>query len=127
SFKEILIGTVKNSATENRLIDNFNLKSYLTFEELLQGLKDDEIQGISHDEPLLRFALKNNEDYKGFEILNISFNQSLYAMGFSKKLDAKVKAEFSKKILEYSESNDWKILLSKYDLISDQHLVLEMK
>ena len=127
SFKEILIGTVKNSATENRLIDNYNLKSYLTFEELLLGLKNDEVQAISHDEPLIRFALKNNINYKDFEILNISFNQSLYAMGFSKKLDAKIKAEFSKKILEYSESNDWKILLSKYNLISNQHLILETK
>ncbi len=127
SFKEILIGTVKNSATENRLIDNYNLKSYHTFEELLLGLRNDEVQAISHDEPLIRFALKNNEDFKDFEILNISFNQSLYAMGFSKKLDPKIKSDFSKKILEYSESNDWKILLSKYNLISDQHLVLETK
>ena len=71
--------------------------------------------------------LKNNINYKDFEILNISFNQSLYAMSFFKKLYAKIKAEFSRKILEYSESNYWKILLSKYNLLSDQHLILETK
>ncbi len=126
SFKKIKIGTVKNSATENRLIDYYNIKSYHTFDELLQGLKYDEVQAISHDEPLILFALKNNEEYQDFEILNISFNQSLYAMGFSKNLDAKKKDEISKKILEYTESNDWKILLTKNNLIANQHLILEI-
>ena len=127
TFKKIKIGTVKNSATENRLIDNYNIKSYHTFDELLQGLKDEEVQAISHDEPLIRFAIANNEEYQDFEILDISFNQSLYAMGFSNSLDIKKKNEFSKKILKFTESNEWKILLSKYDLINKQNLVLDMK
>ncbi|MEN8124522.1 MAG: transporter substrate-binding domain-containing protein [Bacteroidota bacterium] len=129
TFKEVTIGTVKGSATERRLLDNYynNLKSYHTFDELLYGLKKDEVQVVAYDEPLLRFVLKNEKDFKDFEFLNISFNQSLYAMGFSKKLSAKKKAEMSQKILEFSESNDWKILLSKYDLINNQRLILETK
>jgi len=125
SFKSVLIGTVKNSATENRLIDNYNIKSYHTFDQLLLGLKNEEVKAISHDEPLIRFALKNNKDYEDFEILNISFNQSLYAVGFSKKMNKNKKDEISRKVLEFTESNDWKILLKKNNLMDNQNLILE--
>ena len=126
-FKKITIGVVSKSATEQRLINNnwSNLKSYHTFDELMKGLDKNEVQAATHDEPLLRFAINNNKDYKDFEFIDITFNQSLYAMGFSKTLDTKIKDEISKKILEYKESNDWKVLLSKYNLIGEQQLILE--
>jgi len=126
-FKEITIGTVLRSATEQRLENNYwsNLKSYHTLEELLQGLKNNEVQIATHDEPILRYAIGHNDKYNDFEFLNMSFNQSLYAIGFSKKLDITKKEEISRKILEFSESNDWKILLTKYDLLNEQNLMLE--
>ncbi len=129
AFKEHTIGTVKNSATERKLLDNYynNLKTYLTFNELIDGLINDEVQIVAYDEPLLRFVINDNEEFKDYELLNIRFNQSLYAMGFSKKLNARKKAEISRRILEYSESNDWKILLSKYDLIDKGQLILDTK
>ncbi len=127
-FKDIKIGTVKNSVTEQKLLNHYshNLISYNTFDELMQGLKKDEVKGVSYDEPLLRFVLNNNDDFKDYELLNFKFNQSFYAVGFSKKLNEKKKDEISKKILKFTESNDWKILLSKYDLISKQNLILDI-
>lgn len=128
-FTEISIGTVKNSATEERLLDNYynNIKSYHTFNELLDALKQNDIDAIAYDEPLLHYTLHHNEDFKDFELLNISFNQSLYAMAFSKQLNVQKKEMLSRKILAHTESNDWKILLSKYKLIDKQYLILDTK
>ena len=128
-FKAITIGTISKSATEQRLMDNnwSNFKSYHTLNELLSALENNEVQAVTHDEPILRYALNNNDTFKDFNFLNIKYNQSLYAMGFSRSLDAGIKHKLSKKILNFTESNDWKILLSRYSLMNDQNLILSLK
>ena len=129
SFKDVTIGTISKSATEQRLKDNYwdNLKSYHTIDELLQALIKDEIQVATHDDPVLRYAINHNKAYKDIKFLDLRFNQSLYAVGFSKGLDNKKKEELSDKIFQFSEGNDWKILLTKNKLIENQNLILETK
>ena len=129
SFKDLYIGTITKSATEQRLQNNYwnNLKSYHTLDELLQGLNNGEVQVVTHDDPVLRYAVNNNEAYKDFLFLNLRFNQSLYAVGFSKKMNPQKKEELSKKIFHFTEGNDWKILLTKNNLIEHQNLMLETK
>lgn len=129
SFKDITIGTIAKSATEQRLQNNYwnNLKSYHTIEELLQALKKNEVQVATHDDPILRYTVNHDKAFKDFTFLDLRYNQALYAVGFSKGLDAKKKEELSKKIFDFTESNDWKILLTKNNLIEHQNLMLETK
>ena len=129
SFKDITIGTIAKSATEQKLQNNYwnNLKSYHTIDELLQGLEKNEIQVATHDDPVLRYTVNHNKAYADFAFLDVRFNQALYAVGFSKGLNAKKKEELSKKIFQFTETNDWKILLTKNSLIEHQNLMLETK
>ncbi|MEN8187940.1 MAG: transporter substrate-binding domain-containing protein [Bacteroidota bacterium] len=120
-FDEITIGTVMNSATEQWLTDHYyeNLKTYHTFEELVEGIKKDEVDVVAYDEPPIRHLIKNDPK-SNLEILNLSFNESMYSMGFSKKMSTEKKKELSIKILEFTESHDWDALLLEYDLLKDK-------
>jgi len=127
SFKDITIGTINKSATEKILQNNYwnNLKSYHSMDELLQGLIKGEVQAATHDDPILRYAVNNNEAYKDFIFLDLKFNQSFYSIGFSKKMNLNKKEEISKRIFDFTESNNWKLLLTKNNLIEKQNLMLE--
>lgn len=117
SFKAYEIGTVKQSATENWLIDHYfnHVTSYHTFQELVNALDEDKIEAIAYDEPLIRFYLKNMDDKK-YEVSKFSFNKSMYAMAFSKSLDRTYKTQLSDDILRFIETDDWRVLLANYDL-----------
>ncbi|MBU2951997.1 transporter substrate-binding domain-containing protein [Tamlana agarivorans] len=118
TFKNYKIGTVKKSATESWLVNHYfnKVSSYQTFSELMEGLNNDEIQALAYDEPLIRFTLKDLDDSK-YEVSKFSFNTSMYAMAFSKQFDAALKNEISQDIIDYIESNDWRLLLANYDLL----------
>lgn len=120
-YKKIKIGTVNNSATERWLSDNFffNTKSYHTFNELLDGLRNKEIEIVAYDEPLLRYVIKNDENNE-FEMLNIKYNLSMYALGFGEHLDKNRKESISTRVLKVLESPEWERFLAEYNL-HDNH------
>jgi len=117
SYKKHKIGTVSNSATERWLKDNFyyNIKSYHTFENLVDGLRNDEIDIVAYDEPVLRYKILN-DDKKEFELVKVKYNLSMYAFGFNKQLNSAKKQRFSLKLLEIIESSEWKRLLAAFNL-----------
>ena len=117
SYKKSKIGTVSNSATERWLIDNFyyNVKSYHSFDNMLDGLRKEEIDLVAYDEPVLRYEIIN-DNVKEFELIKMKYNLSMYAFGFNKQLDP-VKSQFiSTKLLETIESSQWKRLLGSFNL-----------
>lgn len=122
SYKKQALGTIKDSATEKWLIKNYfnsNLKTYQTFDDMVEALEKNEIKVLVYDEPLLQYAIKNDHGDR-FDLLDLSFNESMYAMGFSKKLNDKIKDELSSKILSFTETSDWKVMLSEFDLQKDK-------
>ncbi len=120
SYKKYRIGTVSNSATERWLMDNFyhNLKSYHTFENLIDGLRNGEIDIVAYDEPVLRYEIKS-DDKKEFELLKLKYNLSMYAFGFSKHMDPEKQQLISTRSLEIIEGSGWKRLLGSFNLDED--------
>jgi ABC-type amino acid transport substrate-binding protein len=117
SYKNSKIGTVSNSATETWLTDNFyfNTKSYHNFDNMIDGLRNKEIEMIAYDEPVLRYEIRN-DDKKEFELMKVKYNLSMYAFGFNKQMDPKKRQHISLKLLESIESSGWKRLLGAFNL-----------
>jgi len=117
SYKKYRIGTVSNSATESWLIDNYyyNVKSYHSFNEMIDDLRKENIDMVAYDEPVLRYEILN-DDKKEFELVKVKYNLSMYAFGFNKQLNSAKKQRFSLKLLEIIESSEWKRLLAAFNL-----------
>ncbi|MFD1315073.1 transporter substrate-binding domain-containing protein [Namhaeicola litoreus] len=117
NFRKKNIGTVNNSATETWLTNHFfsNVKTYESFEELIHGFRENEIDMVAYDEPLLQFTVQN-EPNENWTILNISFNESMYGFGASKQLPLKRRDEVNEKLLHLKETDKWNQLLVEYDL-----------
>lgn len=117
SFRKKNIGTVKDSATEIWLVDHFfsNLTLYESFADLIQGFRNDEIEMVAYDEPLLQYTVQH-ENEENWTILNIPFNESMYGFGASKYLPLDRKGEINKKVLHLKETDKWNQLLVEYDL-----------
>lgn len=118
SFRSSHIGTVQDSATEKWLRNNFftNISTFESFEELVQGFRENEIDIVAYDEPLLQYTIKNEKN-ENWTLLNIQFNESMYAFGASKFLPGTHKEVINHKILLLKESDRWKQLLFEYDLL----------
>ncbi len=117
TYKNVRVGTVKNSATEQWLFDNYfhNVKSYHTYDELLDALRKNKIKVVAYDEPLLKYTVKN--DLKNeFELIRMKFNPSMYSLGFNDDLSENKKEFFNTQLLEVIESRDWRNLLMEYNL-----------
>ena len=116
-FKEKQLGTVESSGTEKWLIDNFfnNIQSYANTEELIEGLRNENIDAVAYDRPLLQNRL-HSDTLSEFTLLDIKYNPQFYAFGLNRELPNELKRKISEAILENTESMDWKVHLSEYDL-----------
>lgn len=117
SFRKKNIGTVKDSATERWLSNHFfiNITTYETYELLIEGFRNEEIDMVAYDEPLLKYTIQN-EPEKKWELLNIRFNESMYGFGGSKFLPGNSRDKINDQILRLKESDRWNQLLMDYDL-----------
>jgi len=120
AYKNASIGTVKNSATEKWLLDNYfhNVKSYHTFDETLEALRQNKIKVVAYDEPLLRYTVKNDPKNE-FELIRMKYNPSMYSFGLNKNLDEQRRKFINTQLLQIIESNDWKRLLNEYSLLEN--------
>ncbi|MDX1652382.1 MAG: transporter substrate-binding domain-containing protein [Brumimicrobium sp.] len=116
-YKEKKIGTVENSATAKWLKDNFykNKVLYPSKEELIEGLKNKEIEAAAYDLPMLKEMLKKNELNK-FEILDIKYNPQYYAIGMNRRVSDTLRKKINTALLKSTESYEWKVILSEYGL-----------
>jgi polar amino acid transport system substrate-binding protein len=117
-YKEMRIGTVQASATEHWLRQNFfrDVHTFAKVEAGLAAVNDETIDVFVYDEPILRYLQKQSEAFAGLEVLPIQFNLQLYAFAFSSALPDDYIDRVSQHLLKYTESSDWDILLSEYDL-----------
>lgn len=116
-FKERKSGTIQSTGTEDYLQHHFFKKivPYSGLTEGLNGLLNNEVDAFLYDEPILKYRIANEDAFQSLEILPIRFDLQFYAFAFSDQHDALNKA-VSQKILEYTESMEWRILLAEYDL-----------
>lgn len=116
-FKEKKLGTVEASGTEKWLKDNFynHVISYKNSTLLIEALRNDEIDAVAYDRPLLQDFLQS-DTLSEFSLPDIKYNPQFYAFGINQNLPKELKRIISELLLEQTESHDWKIVLSEYDL-----------
>ncbi len=116
-FKDKRLGTVEKSGTDKWLKDNFftNKVTYSDMEQLTVALEQKEIDAIAYDRPILQNLIKN-DTLSRFSLPDITYNPQFYGFGLNRELPEELKQKISISVLENTESMDWKVLLSEYDL-----------
>ena len=116
-FKDREVGCIAATSTYEFLKANFfkNVKTYPNLVEGLNALIDQELDAFLYDEPILKYRMNQDSKYKNIELLPIKFNLQFYAFAFSEKNRA-LEKEISKKIIEKTESLEWKMLLTEFNL-----------
>lgn len=116
-FKEQKIGCVGASGTLDYLRTHFfnDIKLYDGLQEGLEGLLNKEVDAYLYDEPILKYRITHEAAFQQLEVLPIKFDLQFYAFAFAKDQE-EVKDLVSQKILEYTESMEWRFILAEYDL-----------
>ncbi len=116
-FKEQKVGCMSASGTLDYLTTHFfnDVKLYNGLQEGLQGLLNQEVDAYLYDEPILKYRITHEAAFQQLEVLPIKFDLQFYAFAFAKEQE-EVKDLVSQKILEYTESMEWRYILAEYDL-----------
>ncbi|MDC8006321.1 transporter substrate-binding domain-containing protein [Aureisphaera galaxeae] len=116
-FKDAKVGTIGNSGAYNFLKENF-FKDVSTYNGLVPGLralKDGEIKAFIYDEPIMKYRIHTDPEFKKIELLPIKFDVQFYAFAFSQDKE-EVEKIISQKILEIMETAEWEIVLNEFGL-----------
>ncbi len=116
-FKEAEVGCIKNSSTNEFLHERFfkNINTYGNVSDGLSDLIDGELDAFLYDEPILRYRIKKDPEFERLRLLPIKFDLQFYAFGLPKK-NVELKNAISQKILEITESIEWRMILNEYSL-----------
>ena len=116
-FKSKKLGTVANSGSFTFLKQRFfkDIHTFTNLKEGLNALAKNEIEGFIYDEPILKYRIDESAEYNFCEVLPVRFDQQNYSFGFAVGQDSLLK-EVSLEIIKITETLDWQILLSEYDL-----------
>lgn len=116
-YKNRPVGSIANSSSTYFLKDNFfnKIEEYQNVNEGLEDLSDNKIDAFLYDEPILKYKLKQNESLDNLRLLPVKFDLQLYAFGLPHR-QAELEKIISQKILEITESHEWKIVLNEYGL-----------
>ena len=116
-FKNKPVGSIESSSSIAFLKDNFfnSVKTYTSVESGLEDLSDKKIQAFLYDEPILKYRLKNQDRFDNIKLLPVKFDLQLYAFGLPKK-HASLEQLISQKILEITESHEWRVVLNEFGL-----------
>ncbi len=117
-YKELPIASVNGSATEKWLRAHF-FKEVREFENLntcLTALDAGEVVAVAYDEPALKEIVRL-DSLGNYHLQETSYNLQLYAFGFSKHVSDTLVEAVSASLLRITESRDYQVVLSEYDLI----------
>ena len=116
-FKERSVGSIKKSSSSEFLKSNFfsDLKLYTNVMDGLIDLNSGNIDAFMYDEPILKFRIKQNNKFDNLQVLPIKFDLQFYAFGLPKNRND-LEQRISQKILEITESHEWKVVLNEYNL-----------
>ncbi|MEM9544921.1 MAG: transporter substrate-binding domain-containing protein [Bacteroidota bacterium] len=116
-YKEHPIGCIKNSSTYEFLEERF-FKNIVEYENVISGLNDlnkKKIEAFLYDEPILRYRLKKDDSFHHLRLLPLKFDLQFYAFGIRKNRP-ELEQQISHKILEITESLEWRVILNEYNL-----------
>jgi len=117
TFKELPVGTIKNSSANGFLQDHF-FKDISTYSGVVPGLKDlndQKIDAFLYDEPILKYRIKQDSAFSNISLLPIKFDVQFYAFGLSKQHSA-LEQKISQRILEIIETQEWQLILNEFGL-----------
>lgn len=108
------VGVIENSAPAEYLSSiGINYTEYSTLDDLFSALRQEDVETIVHDEPIMKFQLFQDQLLEKIEILPVRFNTQYYSFATPRgsALQYKVNAALFRQI-----ENDWGLLLEKYNL-----------
>jgi polar amino acid transport system substrate-binding protein len=116
-YKELPVATVEGSATAEWLEERFfsNIVYYPDLAASVSALEDGQVEAVAYDEPALKAFLEYMPEHS-LELLEQPYNLQLYAFGFADHIPDSLVNRISTVLLEETESFDWQVLLSEYDL-----------
>ena len=116
-FKNKPVGSIESSSSIAFLKDNFfnRVQTYTSVEAGLEDLSEKKIEAFLYDEPILKYRLKNQTQFDNIKLLPVKFDLQLYAFGLPKN-NAALEQLISQKILEITESHEWRVVLNEFGL-----------
>ncbi|HCK22870.1 MAG TPA: ABC transporter substrate-binding protein [Bacteroidetes bacterium] len=119
-YKELPIASVNGSATEEWLRAHFfkDIRALPNLDACLQALDAGEVMAVAYDEPALKEIVRLDSASR-YQLQESSYNLQLYAFGFSKMVSDTLVERISASLLEITESRDYQVVLSEYDLIQE--------
>ena len=117
NYKDKAVGSIASSSSVEFMKENFfiNIQTYSSVNEGLNDLNSSKIEAFLYDEPILKYRLKQSGSYESIKLLPVKFDLQLYAFGLPKK-NAQLEQLLSQKILEITESHDWRVVLNEFGL-----------
>ncbi len=116
-FKHKTLGTIKSSATDTWLKNNFfnQRKEFKTLDEALLSLTKEKIDAVAYDRASLK-AIVKNDTLSQYQLIDIKYNPQFYAFGLSKEIPETLVKSLNYSMLSNIETMDWKVLLSENGL-----------
>jgi len=116
-YKNAAVGCIANSSTSEFLKERFfkDVHTYETVSAGLTHLKEREIEAFLYDEPILKYRIKQDVNFQDLRLLPFKFDLQFYAFGLPNDR-RELKDAISQKILEITESMEWKVILNEYGL-----------
>lgn len=116
-FKDRTVGSIKKSSSTEFLKVNFfkDVKLYTNVTDGLTDLNTSKIDAFMYDEPILNYRIKQNKKFNNLQVLSIKFDLQFYAFGLPKDR-IELEQVISQKILEITESHEWRVVLNEYNL-----------
>ncbi len=116
-FKELPVGSVKNSSAHGFLKDHFfkQIEVYDGVSPGLTDLKKKNIDAFLYDEPILKYRIKQDSTLNKIQLLPVKFDVQFYAFGLAKDR-VLLEQAISQRILELMETQEWQILLNEFGL-----------
>ncbi|MGB0165760.1 MAG: transporter substrate-binding domain-containing protein [Luteibaculum sp.] len=117
AYKNKSVGTLAQTTTEQWLANHFynQRESYTSLQEMMAALNQGEIDAIAYDYPILRNVV-SQDSLNRYTILPGVFDNQFYAIGMRSDLPESIKKAINISTLKYSNSKDWEVWLSEYEL-----------
>jgi ABC-type amino acid transport substrate-binding protein len=111
-LSKVVSGAVKGSTSQAFLKKNrYNHMAYTNLEVALEALKNNEVQAVVHDKPILSYQV--NQGFKSdLKVLDFTFEKQYYAFGL--KSGSRFREPINQMLLEYIAKPEWKDLLYNY-------------
>uniref|UniRef100_Q3AU06 Amino acid ABC transporter substrate-binding protein, PAAT family n=1 Tax=Chlorobium chlorochromatii (strain CaD3) TaxID=340177 RepID=Q3AU06_CHLCH len=106
------VGTVKASSSSSYLEEStMKSKHFLTIQDALHALENDQIDAVVFDEPIMRYVLTLG-DIHGVTIINQVLSPEYYAIALPQ--GSQLRETFNRNLLDITVSERWKKINNKY-------------